>query len=90
LLAVRVDLLRYSVARAPAARTLGLLLNWRDPVVSNAAAIALFDRFRDRGATIVEHRLRTDGLHHDIIDPWHQHLPLDDIYQAVFEMVPPG
>ncbi len=90
LLEVREELLRDSVARAPAARTLGLLLNWRDPVVSNAAAIALFDRFRDRGATIVEHRLRTDGLHHDIIDPWHQHLPLDDIYQAVFEMVPPG
>jgi alpha-beta hydrolase superfamily lysophospholipase len=82
------ELVRRMRAEKPRTPFAALVLNDRDNVVSNTVAHSLFRHWQEAGASIVELQLSDLHAHHDIIDPWHRHLPLERIYGSIEALVP--
>ncbi len=87
-LGLRDELVRKMRDEKPRTPFAALVLNDCDNVVNNSVALALFRRWQQAGASIVELQLSDLHAHHDIIDPWHRHLPLERIYGSIEALVP--
>jgi alpha-beta hydrolase superfamily lysophospholipase len=87
-LGLRDELVRKMRDEKPRTPFAALVLNDRDNVVNNTVALSLFRRWQQAGASIVELQLSDLHAHHDIIDPWHRHLPLERIYGSIEALVP--
>jgi alpha-beta hydrolase superfamily lysophospholipase len=87
-LGLRDELVRRMRDEKPRTPFAALVLNDCDNVVDNRVALSLFRRWRQAGASIVELQLSDLHAHHDIIDPWHRHLPLERIYGSIEALIP--
>ncbi|MGP6156215.1 MAG: alpha/beta hydrolase [Vulcanimicrobiaceae bacterium] len=87
-LGLRDELVRRMRDEKPRTTFAALILNDRDNVINNTVAHALFRCWQQAGASVVELQLSDLHAHHDIIDPWHRHLPLERIYGSIEALVP--
>jgi esterase/lipase len=80
------ELSRRAKRQAPKALASALFANQHDPAVNNSVAARLYQRWRERGANVLQEWF--DGPRvHDIIDNFTGRLPVDTIYPAILDFV---